>query len=138
MITPWQWNTKLATGNDEIDGQHKELLARVNHLMEAVSQGNKKEAVADTFRFLETYAVIHFASEENLQQKYGYPEYIYHKCLHQDFITNLQNLIKKFGREGVTPEISMELSKTVCEWLVEHICLEDKKLADFLKAKGLK
>jgi hemerythrin len=35
-----QWSDSLASGSAEIDGQHKELITRVNRLLGAFDKGN--------------------------------------------------------------------------------------------------
>ena len=37
------WDDSLATGNDLIDGQHKELFSRVNGLLEACTRADGRE-----------------------------------------------------------------------------------------------
>lgn len=55
-----EWNDKLAIGNSEIDGQHKELFTKFNVLLEACKQGKGKEEVNTLLSFLGEYVVSLF------------------------------------------------------------------------------
>lgn len=135
METSWQWNIELETGVDEIDTQHKQLFEQVNLLMQSMAEHNKGIAIEQTLSFLKQYIQEHFTAEEKLQEQSKYPGLLSHKQSHLEFVYNFQNLIQKFTKDGITPDLSLELSQTVNLWLVEHIGMEDKNFADYLKNK---
>ena len=87
-----EWRENLATGNEKIDDQHKELFKRFNNLLAACNQGKGKEEVNMLLLFLGDYVRSHFATEEQLQVQYSYPGYQAHKKEHEGFIRDLQNL----------------------------------------------
>ena len=67
------FDKSLETGNELIDQQHKELIDRVNKLLESCYMGTEKRAAIQTLNFLLDYTVFHFEAEEKLQQESGYP-----------------------------------------------------------------
>ena len=75
----------LETGNELIDGQHKELIDRVNRLVESCTSGKEKNVAVQTLDFLMDYTELHFAAEEKLQEEAGYPELEGHKAQHAQF-----------------------------------------------------
>lgn len=136
MEQVWLWTGKLATGVEEIDRQHRELIERANRLVNPPEQEKRGDTVGKTFRFLENYIVEHFEEEERLQRKYGYTGYQEHKRLHEEFMLQFEALRDRSMEEGITPDISLELSRTVYEWLVEHIGQADRVMAEYIRSKG--
>ena len=65
----YAWTTDLATGNADIDDQHKRLFAAVNALFDAYRSGKERQEVEKTMEFLTAYTAKHFADEEKLQEK---------------------------------------------------------------------
>lgn len=128
-----EWIESLATGNTEIDNQHKELFRRFDNLLSACNQNRGKEEVGNTLRFLDDYVRSHFAMEEDLQKKHNYPHYQEHKAQHESFIGDLQRLDGQFREEGVSLSLVIQTNQTMVNWLVNHINAMDHALADFLR-----
>ena len=59
-----EWNEKLATGNSNIDDQHKELFCRFDTLLAACNQRKGKDEVHNLLLFLGDYVKTHFSMEE--------------------------------------------------------------------------
>ncbi|WP_183356341.1 bacteriohemerythrin [Geomonas silvestris] len=127
------WTNDLATGVADIDNQHREIFARVNRLSEACAEGKGKEEVLKLLNFLEDYVREHFAAEEKLQIREGYPEYAAHKAMHARFIADLERLASTFREEGATLSLVIMTNKTLTAWLVQHISKVDMELAAYLK-----
>jgi len=130
-----QWTESLTTGIEIIDEQHKELIVRVNSLLEACQQGKGKLVMAGILKFLAEYAVSHFAEEEKYMQKFNYPDYDNHKAQHAKFISDFGLLKDKFDTQGAGINLVLVTNKTIVDWLVNHINNTDKALGAFLKDK---
>lgn len=130
-----QWTEALATGVDTIDEQHKELIVRVNNLLEACQQGKGKLIMAGLLNFLADYAVRHFAEEEKYMQTYDYPGYEAHKAQHEKFISDFGLLKNKFDAQGAGVNLVLVTNRTIVDWLVNHINNTDKALGAFLKER---
>lgn len=128
-----EWRENLATGNDTIDRQHMELFRRFNTLLTACNQGKGKEEVVHLLLFLNDYIRSHFADEEELQVRYGYPGYAAHKQQHDKFRGDLRELEQQFGAEGATLALVIRTNQTLISWLIRHISATDKELAGFLR-----
>ena len=128
-----EWTNNLATGVKEFDDQHKEIFARVDRLSTACSEGKGREEVLRLLEFLGDYIKEHFAAEERLQMKYGYPGYAMHKSQHTRFIADITRLSTAFKTEGATLGLVIMTNKTLTSWLVQHISKTDTELAAFLK-----
>ncbi len=123
----------LATGNDLIDGQHKELIGRVNKLVDSCTFGKEKNVAIQTLDFLMDYTVFHFDAEEKLQEEAGYPELSAHRAQHAQFkqaVEELKEMLEE--EEGPTDAFVAAVNKNVSDWLVNHIKQSDKKVAAFV------
>ena len=125
----------LLTGIDEIDGQHRELFARIGALLEASRSGRSREEVVRLLEFLGSYVVDHFAAEERTMEEAGYPRLGGHRAEHLQFMKELGILRHELKSEGPTNLFVIRVGNRVTEWLREHIYRTDRILADWLKAQ---
>ena len=126
------WTPKLAVGVAEIDAQHKELFARANALLAAMSTGKPADEVKRLLAFVEDYCARHFASEERVMREKRYPGLAAHKAQHEDFTRRFQELVAQLQLKGASPTVTLATQSFVCGWLVEHIGKVDMELGKFL------
>ncbi|MBE3592039.1 MAG: hemerythrin family protein [Thermoanaerobacter sp.] len=130
-----KWTESLSVGNELIDSQHKELIKKVNDVLEACNQKKGKEKIEEVMKFLKDYTVKHFNDEEALMKKYQYPSYEEHKKIHEDFVKKVYELDKEIKKEGINLSIIMLVNKTLVDWLINHISKEDKKVGEYIKSQ---
>lgn len=130
---PLQWTPAIATGNETIDNQHKELFDRVNAFAHAITQEAEAEQLEPTLKFLEEYIAFHFSAEEKLLADNGYPDLAVHKSQHAYYVRNLQNIKLEYARKGPSPEITDLVYKHVTTWLLAHIEKADGAWAAWLR-----
>ncbi|AAM23555.1 hemerythrin [Caldanaerobacter subterraneus subsp. tengcongensis MB4] len=128
-----KWTESLSVGNETIDSQHKELIQKINDVLEACNRQHGKEKVVEVMQFLKDYTVKHFKDEENLMKKYQYPMYEEHKKIHEDLVKKVEDLDERIKREGVSLSVVMTVNKTLVDWFVNHISKEDKKVGEYIK-----
>lgn len=131
MAKKYELTKDLETGNWIIDNEHRELLQAVNKLLDACREGKGRDYMNETVKFLNDYVDRHFAHEEQLQQKNGYPGYTAHKAFHDKYKQTLREITS--GISADKPTVG-ELSKLNVHigLLITHIRTEDKKLGAFL------
>lgn len=130
------FDDSLKTGNGLIDSQHQELIDRVNRLTENCKVGTEKLAAVQTLGFLMDYTNIHFADEEKLQEDNGYPLLDAHKKQHAAFVKAVEELQEMLEEEEGPSEAFVEaVKKNVVDWLLNHICVWDKQVAQFIREK---
>ena len=96
-----EFTDNLVTGNEMIDSQHKELIEKINAVMESCEQSNDKSVAVKTLDYLEDYTNYHFSAEEQLQREIDYPGFQKHKEQHEIFkqtISDLQDMLQERGR----------------------------------------
>ena len=126
-----QWSNDLAVGHAEIDSQHKQLVRKIDALLEAMHAGKGKEEVAKTLAFLEEYVVLHFGTEEKLMTSSHYPGAVPHKRQHAELIRDLGGWKKRLDG-GATLAVTIELKNALASWLRDHILGSDRALGKFL------
>jgi len=52
-----EWTQDLSVGVEQIDSQHKELIARVNSFYDVMSGAEKNAKVLEVLNFLESYVI---------------------------------------------------------------------------------
>ncbi len=134
---PVTWTQDLSVGYELIDTQHKELFARINRLLEAMTKGQGKQEVEKVVDFLGEYVIAHFKAEEELMQKFQYPGYTSHKVLHTQLIHTYTDLKVKINYEGVSAPITIQVQRQLGDWLVNHIGKQDKAFGAFIKTKEI-
>lgn len=128
------FDDSLKTGNELIDSQHQELIARVNKLTDALATTKEKTVAVQTLDFLMDYTEFHFAAEEKLQEEKGYPELAAHKEIHKSFVQAVDDLRSMLEEEeGPSDAFVAAVNKNVVDWLKNHIQGCDKKVAEFVK-----
>ena len=76
-----EFDETLVTGNEMIDSQHKELIDRINQLLESCEDGQGKIKAVKMLDYLLDYTEFHFSAEEKLQEEIEYPD-VYKRQLH--------------------------------------------------------
>ena len=126
------WEEELATGNEELDNQHKELFRMFNNLQLACKLGKGQDEVLNLLTFLGEYVRSHFEMEEQLQIAHDYPDYLTHKEQHNEFIRNFRKLEDQLHAKGATNALLIQTNMTLVDWLIRHFTWTDKDLANFL------
>jgi len=130
------WNDDLLVGIAQIDSEHRKLVDVIDRLMEECNQGRGITEIGHTLNFAADYAREHFRDEEHLQEKYAYPGINAHKRLHAQFVMNINALIQDFERTGPNIALTGKLTKTLVDWLINHISVEVIKVGEHIREAG--
>lgn len=96
--------------------------------------GKGRDELSGTIDFLTQYTRTHFIHEEELQMRYGYPDYANHKRFHETFIKVVERLAARLKEEGATPQLMTEINKQMVVWLLNHIKCEDARVAEHIQS----
>ncbi|MBI5006820.1 MAG: bacteriohemerythrin [Nitrosomonadales bacterium] len=121
------WSSDLDTGIEVIDKQHRRIVDYLNELNSANSSGDL-EATNHVLNELVDYTITHFAFEEELQERAGYPFLKAHKRVHEIFTKRVAEFQK---RASVGENVAPELLSMLKIWLVNHIKGDD---ADYVQS----
>lgn len=125
------WGPELHVGWDEIDSQHKEILVRIADLHDRVERGDEFGAKAALGALSDT-VVLHFATEQDLMERSGYPERSAHKGAHDLFLQDLQALSAELDEVGLTEQVNEWVHGRMTEWITFHIRTNDLPLGRHL------
>ncbi|MDR0599799.1 MAG: bacteriohemerythrin [Treponema sp.] len=127
-----EWREDFSVGNDQIDDQHKELIRITGEFISHCQIGGvvAKVAFLTTIQKAVHYVKTHFAAEEAVMKKAGYPEFEIHKRQHEEFVNEVVRQAKMFERED-NPNPG-EFSRYLMNWIVEHIADSDKKYIPYI------
>lgn len=67
----FEWKADLATGDERVDGQHRQIIEFANRFLEAAHDGSEKAVLKDAFEILERHTHEHFRDEERLFRRIG-------------------------------------------------------------------
>lgn len=127
-----EFTDDLITGNKMIDSQHKELIGKINNLLESCEERSNKSGAARMLNFLEDYTEYHFREEEGLQESIGYPGIREHKEKHEEFkrtVQELQDMLTE--EEGPSDAFVDKVTEKVRDWLYHHIQTFDRAVAEY-------
>ncbi len=130
-----KWTDANKVGVKKVDDQHKGLFNILNRLHSSVVEGKEQSELFAIVDELIEYTVVHFQTEEELFQEYGYPRYEEHKAVHDDLTATAVDLQMKL-RDG-SATLSFELLDFLHDWLMEHTLGLDHDMGPFLNAKGV-
>jgi hemerythrin len=113
------WKPTYSVGVPEMDDQHKRLVEILNELNEGLVKGQGKDKLYSTLMGLIDYTKKHFADEEKLMEKSGYPKLDQHKKEHKELTQQVVDFARQYnaGEKGIT----IELMNFLRSWLVVHI-----------------
>ena len=119
-----QWTDKLSVNVASIDAQHKNLVALLNELHDAMKAGKSHDVLSKTLDRLVDYTKTHFAHEEVCMTKTCFAGLKDHKCQHDDLAKTVLKFQADFkaGKTGVTIEVLTFLQN----WISNHILKTDK------------
>jgi len=136
-VSKIEWNDSFSVNNAEIDNQHKKWIEIYNQMHDRMIDttdidynGICKEALSS----MHDYARTHFRFEEEYLEKIRYPEIVKHRRKHKDFSTMIYSYLR--GMEEGKLILNTEVIKLIKNWLLDHIMIEDKKFATFLKEEN--
>ena len=129
-----EFDDTLVTGNEMIDAQHKELIDKINQLLEAC-EGEGSQAKVKAVKMLDylmDYTEFHFTAEEKLQEEIGYPGLAKHIEKHNELRRTVKELQEMLEEEQAPSDIFVkQVEKNVVAWLYDHIKGFDRSVAEF-------
>jgi len=128
----FEWNDDLSMGDENLDGQHRDLIAEVNRLLDACKRGEGQCRFDEVLAGIERYATEHFRDEEEYQERIGYPGIEEHKVEHRRFLAEFGALKDRFGEAGPSLALAINTSSFVTNWLKNHLAGKDRDLARFV------
>jgi len=121
----------------DIEHEHHKLIEMLDALNDALRRHEPRQAVYRVIDDIIAYTELHFANEEQIMAKSGFPEFELHKQHHQRMVSEARHLREKYD------EVGEDLFQ---EWynhwfyrnFLAHIQYADKPIEDHILQNGVK
>ncbi|MFZ1978521.1 MAG: bacteriohemerythrin [Bacteroidota bacterium] len=124
------WSDDLTVGDPELDRHHRSIVDAIGRMEQALEK-NQKNTVTGMILFeLQQYVEIHFAAEEKLFRKTGFPKAESHLAEHRVFQEKLEVLKEKF--DSGDGSSSLDVMDFLIDWLTNHILTFDREYIPYI------
>lgn len=130
-MTVLRWQSAMHLGIPAIDTDHKRLVGLLNRLHYAVLAGDDDSGIAQILDDLVGYTQIHFAREEALMQRIGYPDLQSHRGVHERIGAKMQALLEAYRQSPADFDVD-GFYDFVSGWLLHHVLGDDMKLKPYV------
>lgn len=133
----FEWKAEYSVGDTIIDDQHRQLLAILDELADALpgNAAGESGGARAVFDDLAAYVTGHFAYEEQRIADAGYPEelIVAHRQEHNALLRKVQEFEQVFEQGGAA--VLEDLMPFLYgDWLIHHICETDRDYVPYLAA----
>jgi hemerythrin len=125
------WKKSYEVNIPEIDAQHRRLVEVINKLSDAMMLKQGYKIMPHILEELSAYVQLHFAAEEKIMREMNYPELEDHCQMHNELAQRVLDF-----RTAYTNDQSLDtkaLLDFLCQWLKDHISVNDKAIGRFLR-----
>ena len=121
-----EWREEFSVGVAEVDHEHRELVAMINALHEAMGAGVGRDDIINSLGEIYAQISAHFALEEKFMLESRYMAYAEHKEDHEILLDDLRDIMDQVEDDGSYNE--KRLSKDLSFWFSEHFRTHDARL----------
>lgn len=125
-----QWIDDYALGIQEIDDQHRNLLAAFSSIECAIASLSSWSEIHFRIIHLKGLAKSHFEFEEALMRLFAYKETAEHKGLHEQFLTTLADI----ERASIHAPEEGDLCQRLADWFRNHMFVCDRGYVEHIRA----
>jgi hemerythrin-like metal-binding protein len=118
-----------------MDEQHAVLMDTLNEIRLALVRGVDRDQVSEGLNRLIEFTRMHFASEEQLLEKHGFPAIAEHRTAHQKLLGQLEDAALRTHHNDEIHVGSMLLF--LRNWYSHHIADLDHQYGEWLNARGI-
>jgi len=120
------WRNEFSVGVDAVDHEHREMIALINELDEAMQDDASQATVVEALGEIYARISAHFALEEKTMRDARYTRLAEHKQDHEQLLDELLDVIDSVDDEGRYDRA--DLSRSLDRWFSDHFRTHDAKL----------
>ena len=105
------WSEELAIGDAQVDAQHRRLFELVHELATAIALDYGLDELL-------RYSFEHFADEEALMERIGYPDLAEHRQWHGELATEFDGFWEDYLAERIDRQALLGF---LAKWLYHHV-----------------
>jgi len=125
------WKPEYNLGIPIIDEQHRGIVTIINSLSFGMQYDRIKTTLKPTVDMMESYAQIHFQTEEIFLELMDYPLIEEHKQSHQELTSKLNSV----GISSLLNRDPYQLMDFLKKWWIDHICTKDFEYRNYLHSE---
>ena len=132
---PFKWDSRLETGIESIDKQHRELFRRFDALELAIYEGRSRanQELVKMMEYLESYVEKHFDLEEDEMMRVNYTDFSRHRAEHEKFRMQFEKFRLEYKKSGADFYLTLNVDRELRKWWEHHILEMDMAYVPFLK-----
>ena len=99
-------------------------------------EGNGKAILVNLLASVVDYTCYHFAHEEQLMERIGYPGYGQHQQEHRE----LRSRVREMQDRAASGEMTMtiDVAQFLMEWIKHHIIASDRRIGNYMTTRDTK
>ena len=121
-----EWKDEFDLGIEEVDSEHRALIALINALHDAMYAGAGRGDIVEGISEIYTLVASHFQREEAFMRETRYMAYAEHKEDHEVLLDDLREILDQVRSGGGYAEA--RLSSDLQYWFAEHFRTHDARL----------
>jgi hemerythrin-like metal-binding protein len=121
-----EWNDEFNLGIEEVDSQHRALVALINALHDAMSADARRAQIVECMAKIHALVAAHFAREEAFMREARYMAYAEHKEDHEVLLDDLRDMLDGVRHGGEYDDA--RLSADLQYWFSGHFRTHDARL----------
>ncbi|MBP2031831.1 hemerythrin [Clostridium algifaecis] len=132
----FEWNEKYSLNIEEIDNQHKQLMAigKKAYDIAILDDGyDRYDEIMTIIDELLDYTKYHFEYEENMLKKYNYGHIHEQEEEHGFYIYKINEVASREDLDDNQRKVILEIIEFLSQWITQHIMVADRQYAVFLK-----
>jgi len=126
-----EWSDEFSCGAASIDRDHRRLVDLVNDAYGRMMTGEGGQSALSLASELGTITARHFADEETLMKRIGYPQIAGHKRRHVELIARLEDLRRRY--QAGEKAAGRELFTYLVDWLKNHTFKDDRAFVEYAR-----
>lgn len=121
-----EWHSGLEVELQLIDREHRELVERLNQLIELLTGGAPRERWLEALDGLINHVVEHFTHEERVMENVRFPGYAEHRLHHQQLVQEVTEF--RSGLNSAGDDDTLATIRFLKFWVIKHVVQEDLKI----------
>ncbi|MFH2114807.1 MAG: bacteriohemerythrin, partial [Spirochaetota bacterium] len=133
---PFEWTPAFSVRVNILDAQHRQEFALIEETLRRFRGSSDLGGSAGLLEVVDKLMLFiqeHFRTENELMEKFGYPQYRDHRDEHERILENLQSLRSRSGEAD-----KVELVDFFKDWILRHTLLKDRQYIEFFVSKGVR
>lgn len=130
---PYPWKKEYELDNKIFDDQTRKFLEIINLMKDLVATGVDKAGISEVFFHLVHYFERYMLQEEIYLNELHYDRLERHKNAHYEFSRRI--IAFREGFENGEHGFEVEMYKYLEQWFDEHMMIDDRRAANFIKER---